>query len=154
MRVLIQRVTRALVTVDGEVVGEIGPGLVLFFGIGRGDEEGDGAYLVEKIVNLRLFPDTEERFDRSALDVMADLLVVSQFTLYAATRKGRRPSFTEAAPFEEAKLLFHKVVGLFRECGLRVETGRFQQHMLVQIHNDGPVTLMLDSEEHHRPRRG
>ena len=154
MRALIQRVTRASVTMDGEVVGEIGPGLVLFLGIGRGDEEGDGAYLVEKIVNLRLFPDADERFDRSALNIRADLLVVSQFTLYAATRKGRRPSFTEAAPPEEADLLFHKVVGLFRERGLRVETGRFQQHMLVQIHNDGPVTLMLDSEERHRPRRG
>lgn len=154
MRALIQRVTGASVTVDGEVVGEIGPGLVLFLGIGRGDEEGDGAYLVEKIVNLRLFPDADERFDRSALDVGADLLVVSQFTLYAATRKGRRPSFTEAAPPEEAEPLFHRVVGLFRERGLRVETGRFQQHMLVQVHNDGPVTLMLDSEERHRPRRG
>ena len=154
MRALIQRVARASVTVDGEVVGAIGPGLVVFLGIGLGDDEEDGAYLVEKIVNLRLFPDDEERFDRSALDVGADLLVVSQFTLYAATRKGRRPSFTEAAPPEEAEPLIQRVVGLFRERGLRVETGRFQQHMLVQVHNDGPVTLMLDSEERHRPRRG
>lgn len=154
MRALIQRVAEASVTVDGEVVGAIGPGLVLFLGIGRGDDGGDSAYLVEKIVNLRLFPDADARFNRSVLDEEADLLVISQFTLYAATRKGRRPSFTEAAPPEEADLLFHKTVGLFRDRGLKVEMGRFQQHMLVQIHNDGPVTLMLDSEERHRPRRG
>jgi len=151
VRALIQRVSKASVSVDDEVVGAIGLGLVIFLGIGRGDDDEDSAYLVEKIVNLRLFPDANARFQYSVSDVEAGLLVVSQFTLYAATRKGRRPSFTEAAPPEMADLLFHKTVGLFRGRGLRVETGRFQQHMLVKIHNDGPVTLMLDTKERHRP---
>ena len=154
MRALIQRVTRAAVMVGEEEVGAIGPGLVVLLGVGKSDSEEDAGYLVDKIVNLRLFPDAQERFDRSAIEVGADLLVISQFTLYASTRKGRRPSFVEAAPSQEADLLFQKTVALFRERGLRVETGRFQQHMLVEIHNDGPVTLMLDSEDRHRPRRG
>ena len=154
MRALVQRVTQASVSVQDQVISAIGQGLVVFLGVGRGDAQDDVTYLVDKIANLRIFPDIKGRFSVSARDANAELLVVSQFTLYAATRKGRRPSFTEAAPPEEADLLFHKVVGLFRERGLRVETGRFQQHMLVQIHNDGPVTLMLDSEERHRPRRG
>ncbi len=154
MRALLQRVARASVTVGEEVVGEIGPGLVVLLGIGRDDGDEDAAYLVEKIVNLRLFPDDGGRFDLSALETHAGLLVVSQFTLFADTRKGRRPSFGEAAPPQEALALFQKTVTLLREEGLRVETGRFQEHMLVEIHNDGPVTLMLDSEDRHRPRRG
>ena len=154
MRALIQRVARASVAVEEEVVGTIGPGLVLLLGVGQGDGEEDVSYLVDKIVNLRLFPDAQERFDRSALEVSAELLVISQFTLYASTRKGRRPSFTQAASPQEADLLFQKAVALFEERGLQVETGRFQQHMLVEIHNDGPVTLMVDSEDRLRPRRG
>ena len=117
------------------------------------DNEEDAAYLADKIVNLRIFPDNQGRFDRSALETEADLLVVSQFTLYASTRKGRRPSFVEAAAPEEAEPLFQKAVELFRSSGLTVETGRFQQHMLVEIHNDGPVTVILDSEDRHQPRR-
>ena len=154
MRALIQRVARATVSVEGDAVGAIGPGLVVFLGIGREDGDEDATYLVEKIVSLRLFPNAEGRFDRSALETHADLLVVSQFTLFADTRKGRRPSFVEAAPPQEALPLFQKAVSLFREQGLRVETGRFQEHMLVGVHNDGPVTLMLDSQDRHRPRRG
>ena len=153
MRALIQRVVRASVTVEGEVVGAIGPGLVVLLGVHRGDTEEDATYLVDKIVNLHLFPDDRGRFDRSALETGADLLVVSQFTLYASTRKGRRPSFVEAAPPEEADALFQKAVELFRKRGPKVETGRFQQHMQVEVHNDGPVTLMLDSRDRHQPRR-
>lgn len=153
MRALIQRVARASAAVEGEQVGAIGPGLVVLLGIGQRDNEEDAAYLADKVVNLRIFPDNQGRFDRSALETGADLLVVSQFTLYASTRKGRRPSFVEAAAPEEAEPLFQKAVELFRSSGLTVETGRFQQHMLVEIHNDGPVTVILDSEDRHQPRR-
>ena len=154
MRALLQRVSRASVRVGDEPVGAIGPGIVALVGIARGDSEADARYLVEKTVNLRIFPDDEGRFDRSALDVGADLLLVSQFTLHADTRKGRRPSFAAAAGPEEAQRLFEYLVSLASETGLRVETGRFQQHMLVEIHNDGPVTLMLDSDDRHRSRSG
>ena len=153
MRALIQRVARASVTVEGEVVGAIGAGLVVLVGVHREDTEEDATYLVDKVVNLRLFPDDQGRFDRSALEAGADLLVVSQFTLYASTRKGRRPSFVEAAAPEEADALFQKAVELFRRSGPKVETGRFKQHMQVEVHNDGPVTLMLDSRDRHQPRR-
>ena len=153
MRALVQRVTRASVAVE-EVVGRIEKGLVVFVGIGQDDEDEDARYVVEKVVNLRIFDDEDGRFDISALDAAAQLLVVSQFTLYADVRKGRRPSFTDAAPPEKAQALFDRTVGLFRETGLRVETGRFQQRMVVDIQNDGPVTLMVDSADRHRPRRG
>ena len=153
MRALVQRVTRASVAVE-EVVGRIEKGLVVFVGIGQDDEDEDARYVVEKVVNLRIFDDEDGRFDVSALDAAAQLLVVSQFTLYADVRKGRRPSFTDAAPPEKAQALFERTVGLFRETGLQVETGRFQQRMVVDIQNDGPVTLMVDSADRHRPRRG
>ncbi len=153
MRALVQRVTRASVAVE-EVVGRIEKGLVVFVGIGQDDEDEDARYVVEKVVNLRIFDDEDGRFDISALEAAAQLLVVSQFTLYADVRKGRRPSFTDAAPPEKAQSLFDRTVGLFRETGLRVETGRFQQRMVVDIQNDGPVTLMVDSADRHRPRRG
>ena len=153
MRALVQRVTRASVAVE-EVVGRIEKGLVVFVGIGQDDEDEDARYVVEKVVNLRIFDDEDGRFDISALDAAAQLLVVSQFTLYADVRKGRRPSFTDAAPPEKAQSLFDRTVGLFRETGLQVETGRFQQRMVVDIQNDGPVTLMVDSADRHRPRRG
>ena len=153
MRALVQRVTKASVAVE-QVVGRIEKGLVVFVGIGQDDEDEDARYVVEKVVNLRIFDDEDGRFDVSALDSAAQLLVVSQFTLYADVRKGRRPSFTDAAPPEKAQALFDRTVGLFRETGLRVETGRFQQRMVVDIQNDGPVTLMVDSADRHRPRRG
>jgi D-tyrosyl-tRNA(Tyr) deacylase len=147
LKALLQRVSQASVTVDGKEVGRIGQGLVVLLGVAAGDTEKDAQYLVPKIVNLRIFTDTQGKFNLSALDVKGDLLFISQFTLLADTRKGRRPSFVEAAPPEKAEALFNYAVGLARESGLKVATGRFQQHMQVEIHNDGPVTVMLDSRE-------
>ena len=154
MRALIQRVAQASVSVDGGVVASIGPGLVVFLGIGRGDAEADAAYLAEKIANLRIFADAEDRFNLSALETQSEVLLVSQFTLYADTRKGRRPSFVDAAAPSDAEPLFERAVALMREQGLNVKTGRFQQHMKVQLVNDGPVTVMVDSQDRQRPRRG
>lgn len=154
MRALVQRVSRASVTVGSEVVGSIGPGLVVLLGISRHDEHEDARYIVGKVVNLRIFADEEGRFNRSALDTEAEFLIVSQFTLYSDTRKGRRPSFMEAAAPDQAEPLVDETVSLFRETGLRVETGRFQAHMTVSIENDGPVTIMLDSADRERPRKG
>ena len=154
MRALIQRVSRASVSVDGEVLGRIGAGLVVFVGVARGDSRAQTDYIVGKTVNLRIFPDADGKFDRSALDAGAELLAISQFTLYADTRRGRRPGFTQAAPPDEAATTFKNVLDAFRETGLKVETGRFQAHMNVEIHNDGPVTIMLDSDDLDRPRRG
>ncbi|HUT67443.1 MAG TPA: D-aminoacyl-tRNA deacylase [Dehalococcoidales bacterium] len=147
MKALLQRVSRASVSVAGEEVGRIGLGLVVFLGVADGDTERDAQYLIQKIINLRIFADAEEKFNLSALDIKGELLLVSQFTLLADTRKGRRPSFIEAAPPEQAGELFNYFVGLARESGLEVATGRFQQYMQVEIHNDGPVTVMLDSRD-------
>lgn len=149
MKALLQRVSEASVSVASEVVGKIGGGLVVFLGISRGDTESDARYLAEKTVSLRIFSDSEGRFNLSAIDIRGELLVVSQFTLLSDTRKGRRPSFTQAAPPQEAEALFEKFLSYLRSSGLRVESGLFQQHMLVKIHNDGPVTIMLDSKEKH-----
>ena len=146
MKVLVQRVSQASVTVGGEVVGRIGLGLVGLVGVAQGDTEEDARYLVEKTVNLRVFPDEAGKFNRSLVDVGGGLLLVSQFTLIADTRKGRRPSFIEAAGPAEAEALFNRFVDLARATGTNVETGRFQAHMLVKIHNDGPVTILLDSK--------
>ena len=154
MRALIQRVTQASVTVDGEVLGQIGPGLVVFLGVAQTDGQDEIDYIVSKVVNLRIFSDSEGRFNLSALDVDAQLLAVSQFTLYGDTRRGRRPSFSRAAAPEEAAGLFADTLDAFRETGLTVETGRFQAYMNVNLHNDGPVTIMLDSDDRNRPRRG
>ena len=147
MKALLQRVTRASVTVADEEVGRIGQGLVVFLGIASGDTEKDAQYLAQKIVNLRIFADKEGKFNLSALDVKAELLLVSQFTLLADTRKGRRPSFTEAAAPAQAEELFNYFVEQARVTGLKVATGRFQAYMQVEIHNDGPVTIILDSRE-------
>jgi len=147
VKALLQRVTGASVSVAGEVVGRIGRGLVIFVGVASGDTEKDVNYLVQKIVNLRIFPDDGGRFNLSALDIKGDLLVVSQFTLLADTRKGRRPSFVEAAPPAQAEELFEQFVEQARATGLKVETGRFQEYMQVEIHNDGPVTILLDSRQ-------
>ncbi len=154
MRALIQRVAEARVEAGGQEIGHIGPGLVILLGIGREDSEVDSQYLVDKIANLRIFSDEDNRFNRSALDIGAELLVVSQFTLYADTRKGRRPDFTGAADPEEAQRLYQYTVDRFREAGLSVATGRFQEYMQVALQNDGPVTLMLDTADRRRPRRG
>lgn len=154
MRALIQRVSEASVTIEGEVAGRIGNGLVILLGVARDDTEEDARYIANKAVNLRIFADDEGRFDRSALDIEAELLIISQFTLHADTRKGRRPSFTNAAPPEVAKALFNHTVEMFKESKLVIETGRFQAHMLVSISNDGPVTIMIDSSDKNKPRRG
>ena len=147
MKALLQRVTGASVSVGGEVVGKIGQGLVVFVGVASGDTEKDLQYLVQKTVSLRIFPDEAGKFNLSALDIKGELLVVSQFTLLADTRKGRRPGFSEAAPPAEAEALFEQFVEESRSTGLKVATGRFQQYMQVEIHNDGPVTILLDSRE-------
>ena len=153
MRALVQRVAKAYVTVADETAGAIGVGLAVLLGVAKDDDEADASYLVEKISNLRIFADGENRFNLSALDVRADILVVSQFTLYADTRKGRRPDFNQAAGPEEARRLYEHTVQLFRNAGLAVAIGRFQEHMQVTLQNDGPVTLMLDSANRQKPRR-
>ena len=147
MKALLQRVTEASVNVGGEVVGRIGKGLVVFVGIAQEDAERDANYLADKVVNLRIFADEASKFNLSALETRGEILIVSQFTLLADARKGRRPSFAQAALPEQAEALFNLFVDLVRNSGLKVETGRFQQHMLVEIHNDGPVTIALDSKE-------
>ena len=152
MRAVIQRVSGASVTVDGEPVGAIDAGLLVLLGVGRHDTPQDSEYVVDKIVNLRIFPEADGRFDRSVLDIGCALLVVSQFTLYADTRKGRRPSFTDAAPPDIAKAQFDAAVERFRATGLTVETGRFQAMMDVALVNDGPVTITIDSAHRLHPR--
>ena len=147
MKALLQRVNEASVSIAGELVGRIGRGLVVFVGVADGDVEKDAQYLVQKTVNMRIFADEEGKFNLSALDIKGELLLVSQFTLLADTRKGRRPSFIEAAPPERAEGLFQYFVEQVRATGLKVETGRFQQYMQVEIYNDGPVTILLDSRD-------
>lgn len=147
MKALLQRVSGAAVSVSGEVVGEIERGLVIFLGVAEGDSEKDARYLAQKTVNLRIFADDAGRFNLSALDIKGELLVGSQFTLMADTKKGRRPSFIGAAPPDQAEELFEHFIAELRPSGLKVATGRFQAYMQVEIHNDGPVTVMLDSRE-------
>ena len=145
MKIVLQRVSQAEVTVGGERAGRIGPGLVLLVGIGQNDTEEQARYLAEKCLNLRIFEDDEGKMNRSLLDISGQILAISQFTLYGDTRKGRRPGFTEAAPPEQAEPLYERFVEFLREGGVTVETGQFGRHMLVRIHNDGPVTLILEA---------
>jgi D-tyrosyl-tRNA(Tyr) deacylase len=147
VKALLQRVTGARVSVAGEEVGRIGQGLVVFVGVADRDTEKDIDYLVPKIVNLRIFSDEASRFNLSAMDIKGELLLVSQFTLLADTRKGRRPGFSQAATPAKAEGLFQRFVEQAGATGLKVATGRFQQYMQVEIHNDGPVTILLDSRE-------
>jgi D-aminoacyl-tRNA deacylase len=147
LKALLQRVTQASVTVSGEKVGSIGPGLVVLVGVASGDTTKDVQYLAQKTAGLRIFSDPAGKFNLSALDVSGELLIISQFTLLADASKGRRPSFIEAAPPLLAEELFNKFVEEVRSTGLKVATGRFQTHMLVEIHNDGPVTIMLDTKD-------
>ena len=146
MKALVQRVSRASVSVNDRIVGKIGPGLVVFLGVAQGDSKEDTTYLANKMVNLRIFADEASKFSLSALDTKGDILIVSQFTLLADTRKGRRPDFTTAAPPDLAKELYEFFVEQVRVTGLKVETGLFQEHMLVEIYNDGPVTISLESK--------
>ena len=145
MKALLQRVTRASVSIEGQTIAQIGPGLVALVGVAQGDTERDVRYLVEKSVNLRIFSDENGKFNLSLLDTRGELLAVSQFTLLADTRKGRRPSFVEAAPPREAETLFGTFVETAKAAGIRVASGLFQQHMMVEIYNYGPVTILLDS---------
>ena len=147
MKALLQRVTGASVAIGDEEMGKIGWGLVVFLGVAAGDTKRDADYLAQKIANLRIFADDEGKFNLSALGVNAELLVVSQFTLLADARKGRRPSFIDAAPSEQADRLVDYFVQQVKTTGLKVATGRFQTYMHVEIHNDSPVTIMLDSGE-------
>ena len=153
MRAVIQRVREASVAVAGETVGSIGRGLVVLLAVGREDGPDDVTYLVDKTANHRIFADDDGHMDRSALEVGGELLVISQFTLYGDTRRGRRPRFAEAAPPEAAAARFDEAVERFRAAGLRVETGRFGEMMDVALVNDGPVTIWLDSADRHRSRR-
>jgi D-aminoacyl-tRNA deacylase len=146
MRVLVQRVSQADVTVNGTVVGEIGSGLAVFLGIRRGDTVLQAEKLVQKVTQLRVFPDRNEKMNLSVLDTSGELLIVSQFTLYGDTRKGSRPSYSEAAPPEIAEPLYDYFVELCRKRGVSVATGIFQAHMDVRLVNDGPVTLLCCSE--------
>jgi D-tyrosyl-tRNA(Tyr) deacylase len=146
MRIVLQRVTGASVTVDGQITGSIGKGIVVLLGVGVDDEAGDASYLATKISNLRIFEDEEGKFNRSLLEIGGEVLVVSQFTLYGDCRRGRRPSFSLAAPPEKARRLYELFVTLLREKGLKVATGIFQAHMLIDLVNDGPVTFCLDSK--------
>jgi D-tyrosyl-tRNA(Tyr) deacylase len=147
MRAVVQRVSRARVTVDGEVVGEIGAGLLVLLGIAQEDLEGDADYLAGKIIGLRVFEDDGGRMNRAAGEIGGGVLVVSQFTLYGDVRRGKRPSFDAAAPPEKARPLYEYFVARIRAAGLRCETGRFQEMMQVDLVNDGPVTILLDSSK-------
>lgn len=147
MRALVQRVSRASVTISGEITGRIGPGFVVLLGVAQGDTPQDAQSLAHKVAHLRVSPDEEGRFHFALLDTGGEALVVSQFTLLADTRKGRRPSFTEAAPPQQAQPLYEAFVAALRGLGIGVVTGRFQEHMQVELVNDGPVTILLDSRE-------
>ncbi|MGB9795366.1 D-aminoacyl-tRNA deacylase [Fervidobacterium gondwanense] len=147
MRAVVQRVTKASVSVDNQIVGKISSGIVVLLGVGKDDTLEDAKYLAEKIVNLRIFDDGEGKMNLSLLDVKGEALVISQFTLYGDCRRGRRPSYSDSAPPDIANELYEKFVELVRGYNVRVETGIFAAHMLVEIHNDGPVTLLLDSKK-------
>jgi D-tyrosyl-tRNA(Tyr) deacylase len=147
VRAVVQRVSRASVTVDGKVTGKIGAGLLILVGVSRTDNSEAASYLAEKIANLRIFSDEVGKMNLSLLDVKGSALVVSQFTLYGDTRGGRRPSYIQAAPPEAANQLYEEFVRAVRALGVPVETGVFQAHMNVELANDGPVTILLDSEK-------
>ena len=144
MKIVLQRVSFGRVSVEGRAVAQIGAGLVLLVGIGPGDGDEQARYLAEKIANLRIFEDEQGKMNRSLLDTGGEALVVSQFTLYADTRKGRRPSFTDAALPQVASPLVERFAQMLREQGIPTQTGEFAAHMLVEIHNDGPVTILLE----------
>jgi D-tyrosyl-tRNA(Tyr) deacylase len=145
MRAVVQRVSRAQVAVNGEITGQIGLGLLVLLGVGRDDANADATYLVEKIAGLRVFEDAQGKMNLSVQEVGGSVLAVSQFTLYGDVRRGKRPSFDAAAPPEKARQLYEFFVEQIRAAGLRCETGRFQEMMQVELVNEGPVTILLDS---------
>ena len=147
MKALIQRVNKASVSIDNKLAGQIGRGIVVFIGVERDDSEEDARYLAYKIKDLRIFPRGQSEFDISVSEINGEILVISQFTLLANLRKGRRPSFVDAAPPDKAQLLYDYFVNQIRCTGLKTETGIFQEHMLVHIDNDGPFTLWMDSRK-------
>ncbi|HXM65511.1 MAG TPA: D-aminoacyl-tRNA deacylase [Candidatus Acidoferrum sp.] len=147
MRAVVQRVSRAQVTVEGDVTGQIGLGLLVLLGVGREDSEADASYLAGKICGLRVFEDDQGKMNRSAQEVGGAVLAVSQFTLYGDVRRGKRPSFDDAAPPDQARQLYEFFVQQIRSTGLRCETGRFQEMMHVELANEGPVTILLDSKK-------
>lgn len=146
MRAVLQRVRKATVSIEGKVVGEIGFGLVILLGIKNSDTEADAKYLADKCVNLRIFADEKSKFNLSVFDVQGEILAVSQFTVYGDTHKGRRPSFTDAAPPEVSQPLYEKFVSYLKESGLKVACGEFGAMMVVEIYNDGPVTVIVESK--------
>jgi D-tyrosyl-tRNA(Tyr) deacylase len=150
MRALVQRVSKARVLVEGEVVGEISRGLVVFVGVHQDDRHEDADLLARKVTQLRVFPDEENKMNLSVRDIVGSLLVVSQFTLYGETRKGNRPSYSQAAPPDRAKELYDEFTSSCRKSGLTVATGVFQAHMQVELVNEGPVTLWYDTESKQR----
>jgi D-tyrosyl-tRNA(Tyr) deacylase len=145
VRIVVQRVAEARVTVGQEIVSAIGPGLCIFLGVGKEDTENQADMLADKIKNLRIFADEQGKMNRSIVDAGGEVLVISQFTLYGDCRKGNRPSFTDAAPAAEADRLYQYFAERLRQAGLTVATGRFQAHMKVDLVNDGPVTMVLES---------
>jgi D-tyrosyl-tRNA(Tyr) deacylase len=147
MRAVVQRVKRAAVEVDDNLTGEIGPGLLVFLGVGKNDNQEDADYLIEKIIHLRIFEDEDEKLNLSAADLDKDILVVSQFTLFGDCRKGRRPSFFDAAPQEEAEKLYNYFLKKIKNKKLNIADGKFQAMMDVSLVNDGPVTILLDSKK-------
>ena len=144
MRIILQRVSQASVTVDGEAIAQIGPGLVLLVGVDPSDQQDQARYLADKIAHLRIFEDQDGKMNRSILDVGGEAIVVSQFTLFADTRKGRRPSFTDAATPQIAEPLVEQFAAFLMELGVPTQNGEFGAHMLVEIANDGPVTIILE----------
>ena len=147
MKALIQRVNGASVSIDNKLAGQIGRGIVVFIGVERDDSDEDARYLAHKIKDIRIFPRGQSEFDISVSEINGEILVISQFTLLANLRKGRRPSFVDAAPPNKAQLLYDYFVNQIRSTGLKMETGIFQEHMLVHIDNDGPFTLWMDSRK-------
>jgi D-aminoacyl-tRNA deacylase len=147
MRSVVQRVSRARVTVGNDVVGEIGRGLLVLLAVAREDAEADANYLADKVVGLRIFEDSHGKMNQSVREAEGSILAVSQFTLYGDVRRGNRPSFDAAAQPEKARTLYEYFVGRIRAAGLRCETGRFQEMMQVELVNDGPVTILLDSSK-------
>jgi len=147
MKIIIQRVREAKVSVDGRVIGEIGKGMVVFLGIGKNDTTEDAQYLAEKILNLRIFDDENQKMNLSLSGIKGEIMIISEFTLYGDCLKGRRPDFVEAAPPDYAQELYGSFIELMKKSNLKIITGEFRAYMIVEIHNDGPATFILESKK-------